>query len=255
MALDARGWTSPHPCRRHATIESLRDEFPQGFPSAATGTPLPAFGPRHALPARSGAGRDGAGGGDRSPAHDDDRVPHRDGGANYPGPPAFADLNGDQQNEIVVGAQDGKVYAYEGDGGPPVAVTTPARPASPANLQSPTSMATASSKSSSAPARPLAVGTTQGVYVISHTGAFQCSFLTYDPAQPGANFGVYSSPALAELDFDDVGRLEIGFGAWDFRIRAINHRLHGEDTRPPSPTRPGLRRRSADLDRRRACRR
>ena len=143
-------------------------------------------------------------------------------GANYPGPPAFADLNGDQQNEIVVGAQDGKVYAYEGDGGLLWQYDTgstgiASKPAI-ADIDGDGQLEVVVGAGST-----LAVGTTQGVYVISHTGAFQCSFLTYDPAQPGANFGVYSSPALAELDFDDAGRLEIAFGSWDFRIRVINH--------------------------------
>lgn len=135
-------------------------------------------------------------------------------GANYPGPPAFADLNGDGVFEVIVGANDGKVYAFEGDGsllwqydtGDTGIASKPAV----ADIDGdglPEVVVGAGSTQQ--------VGSTPGVVVISNTGAFQCRFATAA--------GVYSSPALAELDFDDAGTKEIAFGAWDFKMRVINH--------------------------------
>lgn len=135
-------------------------------------------------------------------------------GANYLGPPAFADLDGDQVNEILVGANDGRVYAYRGNGtqlwsydtGSTGIASKPAI-ADIDNDGLPEVVVGAGST--------LAIGTTPGVYVISNTGTLQCSFPTTD--------GVFSSPALAELDFDDAGTQEIAFGSWDFKVRVINH--------------------------------
>ncbi len=145
-------------------------------------------------------------------------------GANYMGPPAFADLNGDGINEVILGANDGTVYAYRGNGtelwhydtGSTGIASKPAI----ADIDSdglPEVVVGAGSN------QPPGVGTTPGVYVISNTGALQCRFLTYDALHPNENHGVYSSPALAELDFDDAGQLEIAFGAWDFKVRVLNH--------------------------------
>jgi hypothetical protein len=135
-------------------------------------------------------------------------------GANYLGPPAFADLNGDQANEIILGGRDGVVYVYEGNGellwqydtGSTGIASKPAIADIDGDGQPEVVVGAGSTQ---------AVGTTPGVYVISHAGALQCGFPT------GA--GVYSSPALAELDFDDAGQLEIAFGAWDFKVRVVNH--------------------------------
>lgn len=135
-------------------------------------------------------------------------------GPNFMGPPAFADLNGDQVDEVIVGARDGKIYAYEGDGsllwqydtGTTGIGGKPAIADVDGDGQPEVVVGAGSTKE---------MGTTPGLYVISHTGAFQCKFTTTD--------GVFSSPALAELDFDDGGTLEIAFGSWDFKFRVINH--------------------------------
>ena len=128
--------------------------------------------------------------------------------------PAFADLNGDQVDEIIVGGSDGKVYAYRGSGALlwqyDTGTTGIDSKAAIADIDGdgfPEVVVGAGST--------IAPGSSPGVYVISHTGSFQCKFAT------GA--GVYSSPALAELDFDDAGVKEIAFGSWDFKIRVINH--------------------------------
>ncbi|MBP9146410.1 MAG: VCBS repeat-containing protein [Thermoanaerobaculia bacterium] len=135
-------------------------------------------------------------------------------GANYLGPPVFADLDGDFENEIIFGGNDGRVYAYRGNGlllwqydtGDTGIGGKPAV----ADIDGdgfPEVVVGAGST--------LQVGTTPGVTVLSHTGGFQCHFAT------GA--GVFSSPALADLDFDDGGLKEIVFGSWDFKVRVINH--------------------------------
>ena len=136
------------------------------------------------------------------------------GAVTYSSSPAFADLNGDHEREIIVGGSDGKVYAYQGNGtllwqydtGTTGISSKPAI----ADIDGdgfPEVVVSAGST--------LVPGSTPGVYVISHTGTFQCKFATTQ--------GVYSSPSIAELDFDDVGTKEIVFGSWDFKIRVINH--------------------------------
>ncbi len=62
------------------------------------------------------------------------------------------------------------------------------------------------------------VGTAPGAYLISNTGALKCSFATAVP-----DGGVFSSPALEELDLGGAGQLEIAFGALDFKIRVLSH--------------------------------
>jgi outer membrane protein assembly factor BamB len=135
-------------------------------------------------------------------------------GANYLGPPVFADLNGDGENEIIFGANDGKVYAYQGNGLQlwqfDTGDTGIGGKPSVADIDGDGLLEVVVGAGST-----LQVGTTPGVTVVSNTGAFQCKFTT--------GSGVFSSPALAELDFDDVGQKEIVFGSWDFKVRVLNH--------------------------------
>lgn len=156
--------------------------------------------------------------------------------------PAFADLNGDGVNEVIVGASDGKVYAHEGDGSLLWQYDTgttgiEGKPAI-ADIDGdghPEVVVGAGST--------YAAGSSAGVYVISHTGAFQCAFPV-----GGINPGVFSSPALADLDFDDFGLMEIAFASWDFKFYVINHNCTAKytrtltDTNWPSPA-------IADIDR------
>ena len=128
--------------------------------------------------------------------------------------PAFADLNGDGSAETILGASDGKVYAVKGDGtllwqydtGSTGIESKPAI----ADLDQDGLLEVVVSAGST-----ITPGATPGIYVISRTGSFRCSFPT--------TAGVYSTPALADLDLDDGGRLEIVFGAWDFKAHVINH--------------------------------
>lgn len=156
--------------------------------------------------------------------------------------PAFADLNGDGVNEVIVGASDGKVYAYQGNGALLWQYDTGST-----GIES--KAAIADIDGDLFPEVVVGAGSTfvpgssAGVYVISHTGSFQCFFPV-----AGITPGVYSSPALADLDFDDNGLMEIAFASWDFKFYVINHDCTPKytklltDTNWPSPA-------IADLDR------
>jgi hypothetical protein len=61
-----------------------------------------------------------------------------------------------------------------------------------------------------------------GLVVLSHTGQLQCRYTTRDHFNDGTTDGVFSSPALADLDGSDGGRLEIAVGSWDFYVYALN---------------------------------
>ncbi len=156
--------------------------------------------------------------------------------------PAFADLNGDGIQEVIIGTMDGKVYAYEGDGSLlwqyDTGVTGIESKAAIADIDKdgfPEVVVGAGSTTTSA--------ASSGVYVISHVGTFQCFFPI-----GGGTPGVFSSPALADLDFDDNGAMEIAFAAWDTKVYVINHDCTPKysvtltDTNWPSPA-------IADIDR------
>ena len=135
---------------------------------------------------------------------------------------ALGDLNNDGKLEIVVGGIDGKVHAYTSAGAKlwdydtgEMAISGKAAIADVDGDGHPEVVIGAGSTST-----PASHG---GLYVISHTGALQCAFQTGDFADDGWRDGVHSSPAVAELDFNDQGQLEIVFGAWDGYVRVINH--------------------------------
>lgn len=137
-------------------------------------------------------------------------------------PVALGDLNKDGLPDIVVGARDGKVYAYTGFGVKLWEYDT-------GNMG--ISGQAAIGDVDGDGFNEVVVGAAQvddqngadgGLYVISHTGQLQCAFQTADFGN-GHRAGVYSSPALADLDRNDGGLLEILFGSWDHHIRAIHH--------------------------------
>lgn len=135
-------------------------------------------------------------------------------GANYLGPPVFADLDGDNVNEVIFGGNDGKVYAYKGNGTLFWQYDTGdtgigGKPAV-GDIDNDGLLEVVVGAGST-----LQMGSTPGVTVLSNTGLFQCKFTT--------SAGVFSSPAIAELDFDDAGTKEFVFGSWDFKVRVVNH--------------------------------
>ena len=159
---------------------------------------------------------------------------------------AFADVDGDDIADLIVGTADGVVHAYRIDGTRIWDVNTGA-----AAIESKAAVGDVDADgfpevvvSAGSTFTPTAPG---GLWVISHTGEIQCSFTPQDTNQNGIPDGVYSSPALADLDGDDNGRLEIAFGSWDFHVYALHDdcsvywSLFTHDTIWSSPT-------IADLD-------
>lgn len=142
-------------------------------------------------------------------------------GAVLSGGVAMADINGDGVDDIVVGGQDGKVHAYTGAGaklweydtGAMGIVGKPAVGDIDADGAAEIVIGAGSN---------LTLRTHGGLYVLNNQGRLQCSFATGDANRDSYRDGVYSSPALVDLDGNDGGRLEIVFGAWDFYVRALH---------------------------------
>lgn len=137
---------------------------------------------------------------------------------------ALGDLNNDQRPDIVFGASDGRLYAYSGTGSLLWQVDT-------GNMAIEGKAAIGDVDGDGFNEVVIGAGSTfttnadGALYVFNHLGVEQCHFDTLDLAGTPGTFqeGVYSSPALADLDGNDGGRLEIVFGAWDHHVRALHH--------------------------------
>jgi len=135
---------------------------------------------------------------------------------------ALGDLNQDGIPDIVVGATDGKVHAYTGTGTELWSYDT-------GDMAIEGKAAIADIDGDTFNEVVIGAGSTftpnshGGLYVIDHLGNLQCSFPTLDDEDSDSwREGVFSSPALADLDGDDGGRLEIAFGAWDRYVRVLH---------------------------------
>jgi hypothetical protein len=133
----------------------------------------------------------------------------------------IGDVDGDgQADDIVVGGRDGRIYAYRGDGSQiftfDTGTTGVDSRAAIGDIDAdgfPEVVVTAGSNIEPGPGR---------LVVLSHTGAFQCEFIPLDVIPDGMPDGIITSVALADLDHNDGGRLEIAFGAWDHRVRVLH---------------------------------
>lgn len=155
--------------------------------------------------------------------------------------PVLADLTGDSRPEIIVGTADGVVWAIKSGGDPDGSgsksgvlwarkvSTSPieSRPAvADLDLDGTVDVVVGVGSTLGPPTAPLAREENNGALVVlrGDTGAETCRYTTRD--HPGTSLGpegVYSSPALADVDGNDGGRLEIIVGSWDFRIYAFHH--------------------------------
>lgn len=61
-----------------------------------------------------------------------------------------------------------------------------------------------------------------GVHVLRRDGTVKCSFTALDEPAPGVPNGIYSSPALGRLDASRPNEMQIVFGGWDHKIRALH---------------------------------
>lgn len=127
-----------------------------------------------------------------------------------------ADLDGDGVPEIIFGTMNGYVVALRANGDFYWKYKTGTVP-----IQSKPAVADITGNGS--PEVVVGVGDAStmggGVYVISNTGAFKCSFTALNTAH---NQGMYSSPALGRLDPSRPNKMQIAVGSFDFRIRALN---------------------------------
>ena len=160
---------------------------------------------------------------------------------------ALGDINDDGIDDIVVGGSDGVVHAYRGNGVKLWSYDT-------GSMSIEGKAAIGDIDQDGKNEVVIGAGSTfttnvhGGLYVLNHLGQLQCSFQTGDFNNDGWREGVYGSPALADIDRNDGGKLEIVFGAWDGYFHLINHdctavwKVNNYDTIWSSPA-------IADLDR------
>lgn len=156
---------------------------------------------------------------------------------------ALADLTGDGQLEIIVGGSDGILHAYDRDGDE--LWTYQAETAGGQLIPIEGKAAVGDVDGDGLPEVVFGAGSTNApsssltgaLFVLNHLGQLQCRHNNTGTALKG----VYSSPALADLDNNDGGKLEIAYGSWDHRIRALHHdctllwEVDAFDTVWPSP--------------------
>jgi FG-GAP-like repeat len=160
---------------------------------------------------------------------------HTFGGWNRSSSPTIADVDGDGRNDIVHGHQDGWLRVLD-------AATGTNLPGWPQPNQVWANVATAIDGSPAVAdldrdgANEIVVpgGSTWkanqpgGVVVFRRDGSIKCRFQTGDegnvwantPGPDGYPDGVYSSPAIGDIDGDNFP--DIVFGAWDLRVHAID---------------------------------
>lgn len=61
-----------------------------------------------------------------------------------------------------------------------------------------------------------------GVHVLRRDGTVKCSFTSLDVPAPGIQNGIYSTPALGRLDASRPNEMQIVFGGWDHKVRALH---------------------------------
>jgi hypothetical protein len=132
-----------------------------------------------------------------------------------PSSPTIADLDGDGVPEIVFGTEAGRVVAVRSNGSLMWSYTTGTVP-----VQS--KAAIADIDGDGLPEVVVGVGSPAfnggGIFVISNTGALQCSFTSLNPAHPQ---GMYASPAVGRLDPSTPTKMQIAVSSFDFKFRVL----------------------------------
>lgn len=135
---------------------------------------------------------------------------------------ALGKINSDSIDDIVVGASDGKVHAYTGNG-------TKLWDYDTGNMAIESKPAIADIDGDGKNEVIVSAGSTitaqnsgAGVYILRNSGTLRCAFTaTGDFDSNGIADGVYSSPAVADLDGD--GQSEIVFGGFDAQVRIMDN--------------------------------
>jgi hypothetical protein len=136
-------------------------------------------------------------------------------------PIAMGDLNGDNVPDMVVGGRDGMVHAVTGSGQHLWSYDT-------GDMAIEGKAAIGDLDGNGTNEVVIGAGSTftpqahGGLYVFEHTGALRCTFAPWDFTSDGIRDGIFSSPALADLDQNDGGRLEIVFGGYDAHIYVLH---------------------------------
>lgn len=131
--------------------------------------------------------------------------------------PTIVDLDGDGLPEIVFGTEGGRVVAVRADGSLMWSYKTGTVPvlskAAVADIDGDGNLEVVVGAGSGA-------DTGGGIYVISSAGQLKCSFTALNPEHPQ---GMYSSPAVGNLDRTQPNKMQIAVGSFDFRFRVLRH--------------------------------
>jgi hypothetical protein len=136
---------------------------------------------------------------------------------------ALGDLNGDGVDDAVVGTIDGKVHAFD------IRNERTIWTYDTGNAAIEGKAAIGDINNDGHNEVIIGVGSTftpgapGGIWAFSHDGTLLWRRYSGDFDENGVADGVYSTPALADIDGNDGGKLEIVYGSWDGHIRALNH--------------------------------
>lgn len=132
-----------------------------------------------------------------------------------PSSPTVANLDGAGDPEIVFGTEGGKVVAVRSNGTLMWSYSTGSVP-----VQSKPAVADIDGDGLLEVVVGVGAGNVNGggIWVLSNTGQFQCSFTNLNPEHPQ---GMYSSPSVGRLDPATPNKMQIAVASFDFRFRVL----------------------------------